>query len=137
MSPDLAGDTIYEEKLLLATSATSELARKVPSGPREFDSVDFALLDNEPFITIKRGQKFHLLFQDLCRRCSIAPRVVLESESPTAALMLTSAGIGSCFVTETLPRSRYAFLKSVRSCRPGRSLPPIAKTPISPARPER
>lgn len=104
MSPDLAGDTIYEEKLLLATSATSELAHKVPSGPREFDSVDFALLDNEPFITIKRGQKFHLLFQDLCRRCSIAPRIVLESESPTAALMLTSAGIGSCFVTETLAR---------------------------------
>ena len=104
MSPDLAGDAIYEEKLLLAASATSELARKVPSGPREFDSVDFTLLDNEPFITIKRGQKFHLLFQDLCRRCSVAPRIVLESESPTAALMLTSAGIGSCFVTETLAR---------------------------------
>ena len=101
---ELAGEPLYEEKILLATSASSPLARKVASGSREFDSADFALLDGEPFITIKQGQKFHVLFEDLCRRCSVSPRVILESESPSAALLLTSAGIGSCFVTETLAR---------------------------------
>ncbi len=104
MRSELACEPLYEEKLLLAASASSAFARKVPSGPREFDAVDFSLLNNEPFITIKRGQKFHILYQDLCRRCSVTPRIVLESESPTAALMLASAGMGACFVTETLAR---------------------------------
>ncbi len=104
LNNELTYTALYDEKILIATATDSALAKSVPETKAEFDKLDFSRLDAEPFITLRRGQKFHRLFWNLSSRCSVSPRIVLESESPIAALMLASAGLGATFVTETLAR---------------------------------
>ena len=104
LNNELTYTALYDEKILIATAADSALAKSVTETKAEFDKLDFSRLDAEPFITLRRGQKFHRLFWNLSSRCSVSPRIVLESESPIAALMLASAGLGATFVTETLAR---------------------------------
>ena len=125
LNNELTYTALYDEKILIATAADSALAKSVPETKAEFDKLDFSRLDAEPFITLRRGQKFHRLFWNLSSRCSVSPRIVLESESPIAALMLASAGLAAP------PLSPCAFLKLRRSFPRVRSSRPGARTPIS------
>lgn len=96
---------LFYERYLLAMSPESRAAQLVPEvAPGEYPVMSFTNLNGEPFITIKQGQKFHNLYEDLCRSTHTTPRIMLESESPVAALHLASAGLGATFVTQTLAK---------------------------------
>lgn len=116
---------LFRERYLLAMSPDSRVAKTVPQPANGgYAAMPFNRLNGEPFITIKPGQKFRTLYEDLCRATRTTPRVMLESESPVAALHLASAGLGATFVTQTL----------AKRCRPAQ---PIRFFTIEPARPDR
>ena len=58
LNNELTYTALYDEKILIATAADSALAKSVPETKAEFDKLDFSRLDAEPFITLRRGQKF-------------------------------------------------------------------------------
>jgi DNA-binding transcriptional LysR family regulator len=103
-NPELTSVTLYREKLLIALAADHPLIEKLPASKEEFPPLPFEYLDRLPFIRIKKGQKFQKLFEAMCEKCNVMPFMVLDSESPTAALALASVGLGATFVTETLAR---------------------------------
>ena len=116
---------LFRERYLLAMSPESRVAKTVAQpASGGYASMPFNRLNGEPFITIKQGQKFRNLYEDLCRATRTTPRVMLESESPVAALHLASAGLGATFVTQTL----------AKRCRPAQ---PVRYFTIEPARPDR
>lgn len=122
---DLEYAELYRERYLLAMNPEARAAKTVPAGPAgTYPVMPFARLNDEPFIIIKQGQKFRNLYEDLCRDTRTSPRVMLESESPLAALHLASAGVGAAFVTQTL----------AKRCRPPQ---PVRYFSIDPAQPER
>ena len=116
---------LFRERYLLAMSPEARVAKTVPQpASGGYASMPFNRLNGEPFITIKQVQKFRNLYEDLCRATRTTPRVMLESESPVAALHLASAGLGATFVTQTL----------AKRCRPAQ---PVRYFTIEPARPDR
>ena len=116
---------LFRERYLLAMSPDCRVAKTVPpSTTGGYPTMPFSRLNGEPFIIIKQGQKFRNLYEDLCRSTHTTPRVMLESESPVAALHLASAGLGATFVTQTL----------AKRCHPAQ---PVRYFSIEPARPDR
>lgn len=107
---DLIVEDLFEERHLLALPESSRMIPKaVKDNPivTDFNSLTkfhFAKLDKRPFLIVKRGQRLHGVFQELCRQCEIKPTLVLESESLTAALALANAGLGATIVTDRLAR---------------------------------
>lgn len=74
---------LFRERYLLAMSPEARVAKTVPQpASGGYASMPFNRLNGEPFITIKQGQKFRNLYEDLCRATRTTPRVMLESESP-------------------------------------------------------
>lgn len=116
-SPELESEHLYDERQFLAMSAEHRLARHLAAGA----PLPFSQLENEPFISIKRGQQLHLQFDSMCAASGVRPNVILESESPVSALMLASAGLGVTFTTETLAR-RCHTPHPVRFCE---TVPPL------------
>ena len=102
---DLEYEELFRERYLLAMSPEAAEAQDVAQpADGSFPVMPFTRLNGKPFITIKQGQKFRDLYEDLCRETHTAPEVMLESESPIAALHLASAGLGATFVTQSLAR---------------------------------
>lgn len=115
---------LYEETLLLAMSSNHPIARRHPQTVSDAHPLlDFAEMDREPFIVIKKGQKMNRLFHELCERTNAVPKVVLESESMIAALALASAGLGITLTTETLAR-RSLESEDLRCFRIAPEVPP-------------
>ena len=79
----------------------------------EFPPFPFRLLADQPFLVVREGQQIHDLYRTLVAETGVLPKIVLESESLTAALALAGAGLGATIVTETLAR-RSAAAKRVR-----------------------
>lgn len=118
---------LYRERYLIAMSPEARAAKNAPAVPAEgsaYPTLRFSYLNGEPFIIIKQGQKFRNLYEDLCRVTRTTPQVMLESESPMAALHLASAGLGATFVTQTLAKRCH-------------TAQPVRYFAIDPARPER
>lgn len=117
--PGLEAVEIYEERLLLAVNDRSPLIEKALAlCPEErcgdeFPPFPFRLLADEPFLVVREGQQIHDLYLSLIAKTGATPKIVLESESLTAALALAGAGLGATIVTETLAR-RSAAAKRVR-----------------------
>ena len=113
--PGLEAVEIYEERLLLAVNDRSPLIEKALAlCPEErcgdeFPPFPFRLLADEPFLVVRAGQQIHDLYLSLIPKTGASPKIMLESESLTAALALAGATI----VTETLAR-RSAAAKRVR-----------------------
>lgn len=110
VNSDLIVEDLFQERHLLAVPESSRL---IPKDVKEAVTIDdfealgtfnFAKLDKKPFLIVKRGQRLHGVFQELCRMCDVKPRLVLESESLTAALALANAGLGATLVTDRLAR---------------------------------
>lgn len=110
MNPDLIVEDLFEERHLLAIPVTSSLIAgneellAEQNDLRKLPTFDFARMDQKPFLIVKRGQRLHGVFQNLCRICDVRPTLVLESESLTAALALANAGLGATLVTDGLAR---------------------------------
>lgn len=98
---DLDYVELFRERLLIAIAADHPLAQAIAENGNDYPVLSFNQLDKLPFIRIKTGQKFHQLFDYLCEQCNVLPHMVLDSESPIAALSLASVGLGATFVTET------------------------------------
>lgn len=110
---------IYEERLLLAVNEKSPLIEKARAlcpeerQEDEFPPFSFRILADEPFLVVREGQQIHDLYRTLVAETGASPKIVLESESLTAALALAGAGLGATIVTETLAR-RSTAAKRVR-----------------------
>ena len=110
--PGLEAVEIYEERLLLAVNERSPLVEKALAlCPKdglgdEFPPFPFRLLADQPFLVVREGQQIHDLYRSLVAKTGASPKIVLESESLTAAL-------GATIVTETLAR-RSEAAKCVR-----------------------
>ncbi|MDO4937097.1 MAG: LysR family transcriptional regulator [Sutterellaceae bacterium] len=109
VNSDLVVEDLFEERHLLVIPESSRLIPKeVKDSPvndfSHLPTFHFAKLDKKPFLIVKRGQRLHGVFQELCRKCEVKPTLVLESESLTAALALANAGLGATIVTDRLAR---------------------------------
>ncbi len=101
---ELRYEELYREKQYLCMSASDPLACSVPGGQDQIATLAFERLADHPFILIRRGQQFHEVYEWLCTKTGVRPRVVLESDSPVAALYLASAGVGATLTTLTLAK---------------------------------
>ena len=105
--PELQFEPLYSERQFLCLSAADPIARSVPETGEEFPELPFERLSDHPFILIRKGQQFHEIFEWLCRESGARPKVVLESDSPVAAIYLASAGVGATLTTLTLARRAH------------------------------
>lgn len=92
--PSLAYETLLEEEILLAVPPGHSLA----DGGGYAQDVDIALLAEEPFIVLKKGQGFREIAFDLCSRHGFEPKVVFESSNIETVQALVAAGMGIAFV---------------------------------------
>lgn len=101
---DLEYEELYEEKQLICLNSQDELAQSIPKTEAVYPTLPFSALDGRPFILMKKGQQFHELFFRMCSNSQVLPRVVLESDSPVAAMYLAGGGLGAAFTTETIAK---------------------------------
>jgi DNA-binding transcriptional LysR family regulator len=104
---ELHCEPLYAEKQYLCLSARDPLVLEHRSGGKEFPILPFESLADHPFILIRKGQQFHEVFEWLCTQTGVRPKVVLESDSPIAALHLASAGVGATLTTLTLAKKAH------------------------------
>ena len=103
----LATVTVYHERYLVVVDAANPVIQKVPASTETYPPIDFSLFDGEPFITVRRGQRLRAVFEKVCLECHVFPRVVLETVSPVAALLMAGEGLGAAIVTETMAKHAY------------------------------
>lgn len=98
-------ETIYHEKILLAVPRDHPINSSYPADAlisRTYPSIDLALMKNEPFIGLKKIQKFSAIGLRLCEEAGFVPRTICETMNwETVHLMITS-GLGVGFVPEIL-----------------------------------
>ena len=98
---------VYYERYLVVVDAGNPVIQKVPASTETYPPIDFSLFDGAPFITVRRGQRLRAVFEKVCLECHVFPRVVLETVSPVAALLMASEGLGAAIVTETMAKHAY------------------------------
>lgn len=105
--PALAYEELFDEEILLALPANHKLCDAIKPGKqnRPYPPVDFALLKNESFIVMKKGQKLRNSFFDLCHNAGFRPDVILQTNSMEAAQALAAAGLGVTIIPDVLARS--------------------------------
>lgn len=87
--------------------------------------IDLKLVKNEPFIALKKVQKFTEMSQRLCDNAGFTPKVVYETLNWDTVNMFIASGLGVGFVPEILIKSNdsknqpnYYRLMSPISSRP-------------------
>ncbi|MGG6311998.1 LysR family transcriptional regulator [Paenibacillus macerans] len=105
--PTLSYVPIGEEIIDLAVPQGHRLT-KLP-GVMEH-GVKLALLQEEPFIVLKKGQGFRKLTVDLCRSAGFEPNVVFESNNIETVQSLVAAGMGITLVPRFIARAKRSEL---------------------------
>ncbi len=99
--------TVYHERYLVVVDAANPVIQKVPASTETYPPISFELFDGEPFITVRKGQRLRRIFEKVCVECNVFPHVVLETQSPVAALLMAGEGLGAAIVTETMAKHAY------------------------------
>ncbi|MFD2115906.1 LysR family transcriptional regulator [Paenibacillus yanchengensis] len=87
-----------EEEIWLAVPKSHKLANyKQP--------VALEMLQDEPFIGLKRGQGFRQITVDLCVKAGFTPKIVFESSNIETIQSLVGGGMGIAFVPQMLARA--------------------------------
>ncbi|GAA3407352.1 LysR family transcriptional regulator [Paenibacillus hodogayensis] len=97
---------IYQEQILFAIPRDHELHRSLTpplSGGMPF--IDLRLARNEPFIFLKKEQKFTSMGFRLCSEAGFAPNIVFETMNWDTVDALVANGMGVGFVPEILTGS--------------------------------
>lgn len=98
-------ETIYIEEILLAVPRDHPLNAYMASVSESGDSfpvIDLSLLKNEPFIGLKKVQKFSHIGLRLCREAGFTPNTVCETLNWETVHMLIATGLGVGFVPRIL-----------------------------------
>ena len=98
-------ETIYHEKILLAVPKNHPINASYPADAvksRVYPSIDLALMKNEPFIGLKKIQKFSTIGLRLCEEAGFVPRTRCETMNWETVHMMIASGLGVGFVPEIL-----------------------------------
>ena len=91
--PELASVVVAREPAVLAVPPAHALAAR--------DTVAFAELRDEPFVTLTRAGRLRHVLEAACAEAGFAPRIAAETSDLAVMLMLTAEGVGVAL----LPRS--------------------------------
>ena len=80
---------IMEEKIYLAVPRDSEYAK--------YSSIDLKELKNKEFVNLTGSRMFRTVCDEFCAAAGFKPKIVFESDSPTAVKNIIGAGAGVGF----------------------------------------
>lgn len=80
------------EKIFLAVPNNDEYCAK--------NSISLASIQNEQFISLMGSKQFRYICDSICHRAGINPKIVFESDSPTAVKNMISVNLGVGFWPE-------------------------------------
>lgn len=98
-------ETIYTEEILLAIPQNHPLNRYYPiddQNTSSFPLIDLTLLKNEPFIGLKKVQKFSHIGRRICEEAGFTPNTVCETLNWETVHMMVATGLGIGFVPRIL-----------------------------------
>lgn len=83
---------VKEEKIYLAVPKNSEYAR--------FDSIDLKNVSEEGFVMLSSSRLFGIICEKFCNAAGFYPKILFESDSPSAVQNIISTGTGVAFWPE-------------------------------------
>jgi len=98
-------ETIYHEKILLAVPKNHPINSSYPTDTlisKAYPSIDLALMKNEPFIGLKKIQKFSAIGLRLCEEAGFVPRTICETMNWETVHLMIASGLGVGFVPEIM-----------------------------------
>lgn len=98
-------ETIYHEKILLAVPRNHPINSGYPANAlknKVYPSIDLSLMKNEPFIGLKKIQKFSAIGLRLCEEAGFLPRTVCETMNWETVHLMIASGLGVGFVPEIM-----------------------------------
>lgn len=99
----LDSQVIYQEQILLALPPNHLLSRQItPALSSGLPFIDLALVKDEPFIFLKKHQKFTRMGMQLCRQAGFTPNIVFETGNWNTIHSLVATGMGVGFIPEIL-----------------------------------
>lgn len=102
----LTYEPIGEERIDLAVPPGHALASLASLNRAEH----MAMLKDEPFIVLKKGQGLRTLTIDMCRQAGFEPNVVFESNNIETIQSLVAAGMGITIVPRFIARAKRSEL---------------------------
>lgn len=105
-SEHLDYDIIYQEQILFALPPDHLLNKQLtPALSSGLPFLDLSLVKNEPFIFLKKTQKFTGMGLQLCKDAGFLPLIVFETMNWNTVNSLVANGMGVGFVPEILSES--------------------------------
>lgn len=99
----LDSQVVYQEQILLALPANHLLNRQItPALSSGLPFIDLALVRDEPFIFLKKHQKFTRMGMQLCQQAGFIPNIVFETGNWNTIHSLVATGMGVGFIPEIL-----------------------------------
>lgn len=99
----LDSQVIYQEQILLALPPNHLLSRQItPALSSGLPFIDLALVKDEPFIFLKKHQKFTRMGMQLCRQAGFTPNIVFETGNWNTIHSLVATDMGVGFIPEIL-----------------------------------
>lgn len=83
---------VKEEKIQLAVPRDSKYAT--------YDTIDLSLLKDESFIMLSNARPFGVICNRFCSIAGFSPKILFESDSPSAVQNIISMGVGVAFWPE-------------------------------------
>lgn len=96
---------IRKEQIFFALPRTHPLNEHYPTDLGKTDSfptIDLSLMKNEPFISLKKIQKFTALEEKLCGEAGFEPKTICETMNWDTVHMMIASGLGVGFVPDIL-----------------------------------
>lgn len=99
----LDSQMIYQEQILLAVPPDHLLNRQfTPALSSGLPFIDLPVIANEPFIFLKKHQRFTSMAMQLCEEAGFQPKIVFETVNWNTVNSLVANGMGIGFVPEIL-----------------------------------
>lgn len=99
----IAYEVIQYEEVLIALPPNHRLAKNAePNDAGRYPRLSLSLLQEEPFILLKQGQRLRQIADELFRKAGFKPRILIETKNFDTAHALTLAGLGVTFSLSTM-----------------------------------
>ena len=98
-------ETLFHEEILIALPSSHPLNKHYSESSAalgNYPTLDLALLKNEPFIGLKKIQKFSALGLRLCEEAGFSPNTICETLNWETVHMMIASGLGVGFVPKIL-----------------------------------
>ncbi len=109
---NLESEELFEEKLLLCTSASSPVVAQLPAeqgeGYAQIGREEFALLAKEPFVMLDAKLQLGRKLAQLFERYQVEPDHAVTVDQTSTGFALSLAGMGTCMVAQSATRGFVA-----------------------------